>query len=86
MKGEIIRTSGVREPFEGSRDELAAALGCDTFDTVNLRDGTFMYLDDVGHPKGLPVNPEATKLYHKVCIPGTTHPIAGDVAVIQSLG
>lgn len=29
-----------------------------------------------------PVNPEATKLYHGVCRPGTTHQIVGDVAIV----
>lgn len=30
-----------------------------------------------------PVNEEATKLYHGVCIPGTTHQIVGDVAIVK---
>lgn len=29
----------------------------------------------------LPVNHEATKLYHAICRPGTTHQIVGDVAI-----
>lgn len=29
-----------------------------------------------------PVNPEATKLYHANCVPGTTHQIVGDVLVV----
>ncbi len=29
-----------------------------------------------------PVNAEATKLYHAVCVPGTTHQIVGDVAIV----
>lgn len=28
-----------------------------------------------------PVNVEATKLYHAVCVPGTTHQIVGDVII-----
>jgi hypothetical protein len=28
-----------------------------------------------------PINPAATALYHAVCAPGTTHQIAGDVAI-----
>jgi hypothetical protein len=28
-----------------------------------------------------PINAQATKLYHAVCRPGTTHQIAGDVAI-----
>jgi hypothetical protein len=30
-----------------------------------------------------PVNVEATKLYHAVCRPGTTHQIVGDVAILD---
>lgn len=30
-----------------------------------------------------PVNPEATKLYHAICVPGTTHQIVGDVAIVR---
>jgi hypothetical protein len=40
-----------------------------------------MTLDELGYKKNLPVNLEATKLYHSVCIPGTTHQILGDVFV-----
>lgn len=30
-----------------------------------------------------PVNERATFLYHSVCIPGTTHKIVGDVAILD---
>lgn len=30
-----------------------------------------------------PVNAEATKLYHAICQPGTTHAIVGDVAIVN---
>jgi len=30
-----------------------------------------------------PVNPRATELYHAVCLPGTTHQIVGDVAILH---
>lgn len=30
-----------------------------------------------------PVNAKATALYHSVCVPGTTHEIVGDVAIID---
>jgi hypothetical protein len=85
MKGEILRADGTREPFEGDPDELRVVIDApEGFDTVNLRDGRFMYVADLGHPRGLPVNPEATKLYLAVCLPGTTHHIVGDVAVIEA--
>lgn len=29
-----------------------------------------------------PINAKATELYHANCVPGTTHQIAGDVAIV----
>ena len=81
---ELIRASGVREPILRPIDirEVAALIGADTLDTVNLRHGDrVMLVDDAGHAKGLPINEVATHLYHSVCRPGTTHPIRGDVVV-----
>ena len=40
-----------------------------------------MVVDDDGYSKGLLDNLEATALYHKVCKPGTTHQIKGDVVI-----
>lgn len=43
-----------------------------------------MAVDDWGHIEPvLPVNEIATKLYHAVCIIGTTHEIRGDVMLIH---
>lgn len=71
---EIDRPIGVRE--------ICALLGADTLDTVNLRQGgRVMFVDDAGHEKALPYNAEATRLYHSICKPGTTHFIAGDAIV-----
>ena len=30
-----------------------------------------------------PINPKATALYHAICLPGTTHQIVGDVAIMH---
>lgn len=30
-----------------------------------------------------PLNEKATALYHSVCVPGTTHRIVGDVAIVR---
>lgn len=100
---EIIRTSGEREehsiPPRDLWPFLHGALDAKTFDTVNLRDGRVMVLDDNGYEFEAvqirpgytehrvirplkPENLEATKLYHGVCIPGTTHKIVGDVAIV----
>lgn len=72
-------------------------IGADTFDVVNLRDGRVMLVDETGwetraetRPYGVeiipvtprkPINPRATALYQSICLPGTTHQIAGDVAI-----
>lgn len=80
----IIRTSGTEETIEG-RATIAAvekAIGASILDTVNLRDGRVMLVDDNGISKNLPVNQVATGLYHSVCRRGTTHQIRGDVAVV----
>jgi hypothetical protein len=61
--------------------QMADEIGADVLDFVRLKDGRMMAVDDVGHAKQLPVNPKATDLYHKVCRPGTTHQIRGDVVL-----
>jgi hypothetical protein len=84
IRNKVIRVSGVEEPITG-RATIAGierAIGADTLDTVNLRDGRVMLVDDLGISKKLPVNEAATKLYHGVCRQGTTAQIHGDVAVV----
>lgn len=85
---EVIRADGSEERHEvprfGSFRRARAMIGGCPLDTVNLRDGRVMLVDDVGHlrePKP-PVNEKATQLYHSVCKPGTTHQILGDVAIV----
>lgn len=66
--------------------ECHKLIGADVLDTVNLRHMGHplhvMLVDDQGHSKRLPVNVEATRLYHKNCRPNTTHTIRGDVVVV----
>lgn len=84
MKVRVIRVNGAEEQHDvpkGGLRSIGKLIGVDTFDTVNLRDGNVMLVDDTGMIDGKPVNPEATKLYHGVCRAGTTHPICGDVAI-----
>jgi hypothetical protein len=82
---EIIRATGVHETasIDGSDwvHEAEILIGADLLDTVDLRNGRLMLVDDVGHAKNLPDNPEATALYHNICKPGTTHQIRGDVVI-----
>lgn len=88
---QIIRTDGTTEdlPTPLSMSEIQKRLKVSTFDTVNLRHMGqpmhVMLVDDLGHPNGLPVNAEATKLYHANCKPGTTHTIRGDVIVVPDM-
>lgn len=86
MKIEIIRIDGSTEHKHvlGKKTafaEIGLYINANGFDTVNLRDGRVMIVDDTGMIDGKPVNPEATKLYHSICISGTTNCIHGDVAI-----
>lgn len=94
----IIRTSGAEERVDCSFDGIRKLIAADCFDTVNLRDGRVMLVDDNGYESEAvptaygvklnpvrarkPVNRKATALYHAVCHPGTTHEIVGDVAIV----
>lgn len=104
MRIEILRTSGKAETFTAANPKDALELiqreiAAEMLDTVNLRDGRVMFVDDAGYetrsvmqgnvqhlepiaPRK-PYNNEATRLYHAVCRPGTTHQIVGDVALVN---
>jgi len=102
VKVQVIKTDGATSVHEITRStavrEIQKLIGCDCCDTVNLRDGRVMFVDDRGHESRAetrgnvttlvpvrprkPVNPEATRLYHAICKPGTTHQIVGDVAIV----
>lgn len=87
MRVLVIRIDGREETHEVMPQtvlmEIYQLIGCDTVDTVNLRDGQLMLVDDNGYVFDKPVNPKATALYHAVCVPGTTHAIVGDVAIVR---
>jgi len=84
MHREVLRASGTREPLPHpiTITKAAELIGADTLTTVNLRDGRIMLVDDTGHHKGLPINAEATSLYHSICRPGTTWKIVGDAVIV----
>ena len=103
MKVCVIRTDGQEEELRvgnaGALAAIKALIGAETLDTVNLRDGRVMLVDDDGWEtetveiepgkielrpiKALkPLNEKATKIYHGVCVEGTTHQIVGDVAIV----
>lgn len=86
MKITILRANGGKEDHEVPDGELApigALLDIDIFDLVRLPKGKIMLVDDVGVMRKLPRNDAATELYHSVCVPGTTHFIRGDVAIVD---
>lgn len=84
----LIRADGTSEELATPRTmgNIHAMIGATAVDTVILRHMGHplhvMLCDDLGHDKRLPVNAEATKLYHFNCKPGTTHTIRGDVVVV----
>jgi hypothetical protein len=84
MNVHIIRTDGREERLQMSFEDIEKAIDARGMDSVNLRDGRVMLVDDMGHviEPLRPVNRKATALYHGVCVPGTTHQIVGDVAIV----
>jgi hypothetical protein len=89
MTRRVIRTDGTETMLDRpvSFDEICSLIGAVGLDTVALRHLgdplQVMLVDDLGHVHGRkPVNPKATALYHANCVPGTTHEIVGDVAII----
>lgn len=79
--------------------EIERVIGAAMLDGIALKGGRTMFVDDAGyetetlsgpgyiklHPTKArkAVNIEATKFYHSVCRPGTTHQIVGDVAIVN---
>ena len=95
MEAKVIRCNGAIEQHKilaktpHTRMVVAKQLiGAQAIDTVVLtrKEGMadeVMLVDDQGHWKKLPENEEATRLYHGVCRPGTTHQIRGDVVIVH---
>jgi len=86
----LIKTDGTEHelPTKLSIPEVekligATGSGLGTVQLRHLREPVqVMLLDDLGHSKGLPLNPKACALYWANCRPGTTHPIVGDVVIV----
>lgn len=86
----LIRTDGTITDLPpeaiGNTDVICYLIGATTLDAVTLkhlglRPKIVMLVDDAGMVDHRPPNAEATRLYHLNCIPGTFHPICGDVVV-----
>lgn len=97
MKAHIIRVDDSEEHRDVSGfSELAKLIGSTLTDSVNLRDGRVMLVDDTGHQRisfeaqpgkfttkaRKQINIKATTLYHSVCRPGAAHVIRGDVVIV----
>lgn len=83
---KVLRVDGSVETFEHEKVELERLyplVDTDCFDTVMLRKGKVMLVDDNGYFRKKPVNKKATELYHEVCKPGVTHQIVGDVVIVN---
>mgnify|MGYP000995766629 CR=1 FL=1 len=85
---QILRTDGSSETHEVGRHILSGwislMIGADMWDTVNLRDGRVMIVDDTGAVDGKQPNKLATSLYRSVCRPDAKHwDICGDVAITE---
>lgn len=83
----LLKTDGTSQEFELPKpiriERIHDLIGCEIFDSVNLRDGRVMLVDDTGLIDGKPLNKEATKLYAGVCRPEVRDKlaIAGDVVI-----
>lgn len=85
---KVWRVNGVTEghsypPGTKLIPEIEKEIGASILDTVNLRDGRVMVVDDSGIKKGLPVNPLATALYQTIypLAKSAKRSIYGDVAI-----
>jgi hypothetical protein len=101
IKVKVIRADGAEEDHtleQASMSAVKKLMGVEITDTVNLRNGTVMLVDDDGwnteeqiHESGVtlkpttpkkPINAKATILYRSVTRPGHDHQIVGDVAIV----
>lgn len=83
MLVHVIRADGRELDVESARNGISKLIGATVMDGFSLRDGRYVFADDEGHRKKLPVNAKATALYHGICKPGTLWQILGDVAIIS---
>ena len=86
---KIIRVNGDTEDHVASKRNLLMAvhklIGVEVCDTVLLKAGKVMIVDDTGAIDGKPINFKATDLYHKKCGWVTPNSIHGDVAICTDL-
>lgn len=85
----VVRTDGRIDTAETApltaMMVIKKAIDAESLTTVNLRDGRVMLVDDCGHGKAKPINPNATRLYWSICKPGTHWTIRGDAVVCNDV-
>lgn len=79
----LLKHDGNVEVLGGkmSMDQIRILLDADALDVVVLQNGMVMLVDDNGIERGLPVNPVATEMYLRRCVPGADAKIFGDVVI-----
>lgn len=80
---KLVRADGTDVELHGPHAlmDVRQMIGADALDTVSLADRVHvMLVDDDGISKGLPVNPEATRLYQEAR--GVPRQIRGDVVIV----
>lgn len=91
IERKIIKADGteVLLPHQVGLAELERLIGATSVASVTLwhLDDAAMYVDDLGHMRGLPVNETASRLYREreryACQLGNLdHAIRGDVAIV----
>lgn len=84
---KVIRTNGKETMYfaKPTIRDIEEAIHAECLDTVILdrENQQILMVDDTGMCDGKEPNPAATKLYHAICKPGTTHQIHGDVAIVN---
>jgi hypothetical protein len=76
----IPNGSTIAEVLEAVR----SMIGAEVLDSFTMVNGNVVWVDGLGHQKGLPENARATRYYRSICKPGTKHVIVGDVALVWS--
>lgn len=85
----LLREDGTQEryPVTPTFPLMAHLLRCESFDVVQIgkantpSDDQIMLVDDTSMLDGKPINPEATRLYHRLTRPDNPYSIHGDVIV-----
>lgn len=86
MTVEILRVGETTPAAHKVRPHMSfrfinQALGSSVTDSINLRDGRLMLVDDMGLRKELPENPAALAIVREV-YPTYPYPVVGDVAIV----